>query len=118
MGVGHIGRAARAGRKIWDADSASVGRVGVLGIADDADDLVGAAVLRQVEAEARADGIFTRLEELLTKVSSTTATGRVEAVSCSVMAAAADNLLAQGFQVARSDVIPRGAGCVVTFGMP
>ena len=43
----------------------AIGQVSVLGVAHDADDLVGAAGLGHVETEVGADGIFAGFEEIM-----------------------------------------------------
>ena len=103
----------REGDEEHRARRLGVGGIVVLGVADDADDFIGAAVAGEIEAEVLADGVFAGLEEALDE-------GFVDdddvlgggGVVCGD-GAAADDLLAEGFKVAWRYVIPGGADRVV-----
>ena len=75
-------------------------------VANDADDLKGAGVAGEIEAEELADGVFAGLKELLDEglVDDDDVLGGGGVVFRD--GAAADDRLAEGFEVAGGDVIP------------
>ena len=98
------------------ARGAGAGGIGIARVADDADDLKGAGVAGEIEAEELADGVFAGLKELLDEglIDDDDVLGGGGVVLGD--GAAADDRLAEGFEIAGGNVIPGGAGVLVGAG--
>ena len=92
-------------------------RVPILGVVHNADDFKRCVVLRHVQAVMFSDGLLIGKERLREGFADHGHIARAAGVLFGETPAAHDRLT-HGFQIARADAIPRGAGTVIQLWHP